>query len=214
MSEEATKEEKTLGFNPSTTAVILVEFQEQWTGKGLYNRLIKSQLEPRRVVENTRELVRVARDAGVHVVHAPLILDPQNKRGWLAHLTGARFFTKDTPKAQFTPGVYEQGDLVAKGRYAFDPFVGSDLEEVLREHGIKTGLFTGFATDQCPAKGLRTALSRGLDGYLVSDCTATFTALQQRRTERGFADRSVMSWEIISELETRQAIRPPSVTSE
>ena len=200
MDERANARETTMELDPSTTAVVLVEFQNQWTAPGLYNSLIKGQLESRGVVGNARGLVRAAREAGARIVHAPLVLDPQNKRGRLAHLTGARFFTKGTPKAELTPGLYEEGDLLVSGRYGFDPFVGSDLEELLRGHGVRTVVFAGFATDQCPARGVRTAQDNGFDGYLVSDCTATFTGFQQRRAEREFGSRTVSKREVLSAL--------------
>jgi nicotinamidase-related amidase len=194
-----------MDLHPPTTALVLVEFQNQWTAPGLYNSLVKGQLGSRGVVENARGLARAARGAGGLVVHAPLILDPENKRGWLARATGARVFTKGTPKAEITPGLYAEGDPVVGGRHGFDPFVGSDLEEILRGSGIRTALFAGFATDQCPAKGLRTALGRGFEGYLVSDCTATFTGFQQRRAERAFGRRTVSSGDVLAALGSRPA---------
>ncbi|MBA2618073.1 MAG: isochorismatase family protein, partial [Rubrobacter sp.] len=104
MDEKTKARETTMELDPSNAAVVLVEFQNQWTAPGLYNSLIRGQIESRGVVENTRRLVRAAREAGARIVHAPLILDPQNKRGGLARLTGARFFTKGTPRAELTPG--------------------------------------------------------------------------------------------------------------
>ena len=206
MDESAKVRETTMELDPSTTAVVLVEFQNQWTAPGLYNSLIKGQLEPRGVVENTRGLVRAAREGGARIVHAPLIFDPRNKRGRLAHLTGARCFTKGTPKAELTLGLYEEADPVVRGRYGFDPFVGSDLEELLRGHGVRTVVFAGFATDQCPAKGVRTARGKGFDSYLVSDCTATFTGFQQRRAEREFGPRTVSKREVLSALVSKRQV--------
>ena len=61
------------------SAVVLIEFQNQWTNKGLYHWLIKGQLTSRNVLANTITLVDEARKKGVKIIHAPLIIDPENK---------------------------------------------------------------------------------------------------------------------------------------
>ncbi len=80
------------------TAIVLVEFQKQWTEKGLFNQLIKHQLVSRNVVRNTQRLVANAREKSITIIHAPLVVDLYNKKGWLAYLTFGRIFTKDTWK--------------------------------------------------------------------------------------------------------------------
>ncbi len=102
------------------SALILVEFQKQWTEPGLYHFLIRRQLQSRDVVQKTLRLVRESRDLGTRIVHVPLVIDPQNKRGLLAHLTFGQVFTLGSRKSELTSGTYEEGDLVVKGRYAFD----------------------------------------------------------------------------------------------
>ena len=184
------------------SAIVLVEFQNQWTEKGLYHRLIKRQLRSKNVLENTRTLVREARESGVKIIHAPLVIDPEKKRGWLAHLTFGGVFTKDTWKSEFTEGVYEEGDLVVEGRYTFDAFTGSNLEQLLRDNQIERIFLCGFTTDQCVAKTMRTALNKGFDSFLVSDCTATLNGFLQRRTESSFRGRVVDSREVLDVIVT------------
>ncbi len=190
--------------NESETAIVLVEFQKQWTEKGLFNWLIRHQLESRDVVKNTQRLVTRARENGVTVVHAPLVVDSQSRKGWLAHLTFGRVFTRDTWRTEPVPGLFEEGDLIAYRRYynfsAFDAFFNSGLEQILNEQGIKKIFICGFATNQCPAKTLRTALRRGFDPYMVSDCTATFNGFFQGNTERKFRERTVTSRELLAGL--------------
>ena len=180
------------------SAVVLIEFQNQWTCKGLYNWIIKGQLTSRNVVANTLTLVDEARKRGIKIIHAPLIVDPENKRGWLAWLTFGKVFTKDTPKAEIMKGLDRKGDIHIKGRYAFDAFVGSNLEQVIQENEIETLLICGFTTDQCVAKTMRTALEKGFNPYLVSDCTATMNAFFQWKTERKFRDRVIAYADILN----------------
>lgn len=130
------------------------------------------------------------RGNSVQIVHAPLIIDPQNKKGFLAHITFGKIFTKDTWKSEFVDGIYEDGDIVAKGRYGFDAFIGSNLEQILKEKEIENVFFCGFVTDQCVEKTLKTALVRGFNAFMVSDCTATFSEFLQKRTERKYKNRT------------------------
>ncbi|NOY57939.1 MAG: cysteine hydrolase [Calditrichaeota bacterium] len=186
-----------MNVDENKSAIVLIEFQNQWTQEGLYHRLIKGQLESRRVLENTATLVHAAREGGMRIVHAPLIIDPKNKKGWLAHLTFGRVFTKDSHKSEITPGLFMENDLVVKGRYAFDAFVGSNLEQLLNDHSIDTLFFCGFITDQCIAKTMKTALQKGFDGYLVSDCTATVNGFLQKKSEKRFRERVVNHQDVL-----------------
>jgi nicotinamidase-related amidase len=135
-------------------------------------------------VQRAHETDRAAGSVGLTVVHAPLRIDPDSKEGWLATLTFGHVFTAGTEKAEFTPGIYDEGDLVAEGRYAFDAFAGSDLAEILEGRDVRTVFLGGFTTDQCVARSVRTALDRGYDASVLTALTATYSALPQRRTER------------------------------
>ena len=180
-----------MNIEKSKSAIVLIEFQKQWTGKGLYHWLIKGQLASRNVLENTITLVNEARKSGIKIIHAPLIIDPENKKGWLAWLTFGKVFTKGTRKAEIMEGLLKEGDIPVTGRYAFDAFVGSNLEQVIKDSGIETLFICGFTTDQCVAKTMRTSLKKGINGYLVSDCTATMNGFFQWKTERKFRDNIV-----------------------
>lgn len=100
-------------------------------------------------------------------------------------------------KAEITPGLFDKSDFIAQRKYynlkAFDAFFESGLEQVLKNHAIKNLFICGFATGQCPARTLRTALRKGFNAYLVSDCTATFNGSFQRMAEHKHSDRVVTS---------------------
>ena len=191
-------------FDKDKTAIVLVEFQKQWTEKGLFNSLIKNQLESRDVVKTTQMLVKEARKLGIKIIHAPLIVDPDNKKGWMSYPSFGMAFTKGTWKSEFVPDLFEEGDLIAKREYynykAFDAFYNSSLEETLQNHNIKNMFICGFATDQCPVKTLKTAELKGFNPFLVSDCTATFNSSSQRKAEIKYSKRVVTSSEILDSL--------------
>ncbi len=53
-------------------------------------------------------------------------------------------------------------------------FIGTDLEKILREKGIKTLVIVGLTTDHCVSTTVRMAGNLGFTVYVVSDATATF----------------------------------------
>ncbi len=187
----------------SNSAVVLIEFQRQWTDPGLYHWLIRNQLDSRSVLEHARRLTVAARRHGAAVIHAPLVIDPGNRRGWLAHLTLGKVFTKGTPRSEISRGLFETGDLVVGGRTAFDAFVGSDLEEIIRAGDFKHLFFCGITTEFCVAMTMRTAVSLGFQSTLISDCTATLNRRIQRRVEREFEPNVLTANDLIERLTDR-----------
>lgn len=172
-------------------ALVLVEYQRQWTERGLFRWMVRTVLKRNNVIQNTIDLTREARALGVPVIHAPFVVDPDNKRGLYAHLTRGLFFRKGSRKAEIDLRVLEDSDYVAVGRTTFNAFDGSDLEDILRRQGITRILISGFATDQCALKTLRSALKKGFDAYLAADCCATFSAKRQGKTEKKLGRRAV-----------------------
>ncbi len=53
-------------------------------------------------------------------------------------------------------------------------FIGTDLEEQLRNKGITTLVIVGLTTNHCISTSVRMAGNLGFETYLVSDATATF----------------------------------------
>ena len=168
------------------TAVVLIEFQKTWTEKGFLNWLIREEYKSRNVLDNTANLVRKARKFGFSVIQAPLILDKEDKDRYkkvplFPRLLGG--FTKGTWKEEFTEGIYENTDIVVKGRCSFDATECSNLEEILKQKGIKNILFCGFTTDVCVELTMKTLIAKGYNCILVSGCTAARNHAIQKEVE-------------------------------
>ncbi len=176
------------------TAILLIEFQKTWTEKGIFHRIIKKELLSREVISNARKVVTAARDRGVKVFQAPLILDKTDKTRYKKTPFPARLFkrfTKGTWKAEFTDGIYEDTDIVVKGRYGFDACEGSDLEQLLKENNIKNIYVCGFTTDHCVKETMNSLNKKGYNCVLVSDCTAARHNKLQKKIENELETISV-----------------------
>ena len=53
-------------------------------------------------------------------------------------------------------------------------FIGTDLEEVLREKGFETLVVTGFTSNHCVSTTVRMASNLGFKTYVISDATAAW----------------------------------------
>ena len=169
-------------------AILLIEFQKTWTEKGIFRKIIKKEYKQRNVLNNTKKMIEAARDKGVAVIQAPLILDKKsknyNKTPFPARLL--KRFTKGTWKAEFTDEIYESTDLVIEGRYGFDATKGSNLEEILKKNNVKTIFVAGFTTDHCVKETMHSLINKGFDCVMVSDCTATKNNKLQKKIENEF----------------------------
>lgn len=163
-------------------AIIMVEFQNIWLdSKGDLNPLIKNQLEKKKAIEKSIELVNKARENSIKLIYAPLSYSAgypeiapdqlginyhlRNKKRLEAGSFGAEFYPATAPK---------EGDYIARGRVGVSSFVGSNLEQILRAGGYTTIAVTGFATHICVESLIRDAYDRGYKVILLDDDVAAF----------------------------------------
>jgi len=92
-------------------------------------------------------------------------------------------FIANTWKAEFTEDIFKDGDILVKGRCAFDACEGSNLEEMIAKLGVKHLLFCGFTTEHCVEMTMQTLQQKGYDCTLVADYTATKNKRLQRKVE-------------------------------
>ncbi|MEU5539210.1 isochorismatase family protein, partial [Streptomyces sp. NPDC020362] len=67
------------------------------------------------------------------------------------------------------PAVAPQPDDIVLDKCSADSFLDTPLDGLLREHGVRRVVVTGFATEYCVDSTSRSALSHGYDLVLVAD---------------------------------------------
>lgn len=140
----------------------------------------------RRVVEANRRLFEWCRGAGIPIVHLLTSYrdvdeirsnpfwrtraeNPDNPR---KHVL--RHNLAGTPGCTIMPEVYDAGkDRVVDTKKRYDCFVGTDLDFLLRTHGVNTLLVTGVNTNSCVLSTVTAACSRDYATIVVEDCVDT-----------------------------------------
>ena len=166
--------------DPSHTAVVLIEYQNDFTSEGgTLHAAVAPVMESTGMLENTVELVEKARAAGATSVHTPISFAPgygeisDRPYGILAGVVDSNSFVKGTWGAEIIKDLEPQdGDILIEGKRGFDAFASTNLDFILRSKGITTMALGGFLTNCCVESTMRTGYERGYQVYTLTDCLA------------------------------------------
>lgn len=171
--------------NPAETALILVDFQYPFTnpdGANYHN--IKKELDDKRLLDRTVDLVKKARSAGVLVVHITegythdyREVDATNPGGFHRGQILRQAWkvgTKET--SYYEPLLPAEGDkdLFLPPRIQTTAFGGTGLDQILRSKGIKNVAVAGFTTDVCDYATVTSAYDLGYHVYALRDAMASY----------------------------------------
>ncbi|MCX8186113.1 MAG: cysteine hydrolase [Sulfolobales archaeon] len=176
-------------FKADETAIVLIEFQNDFCKPGypLYPG-IEAVLNGYKVIENTVELVKVARSKGVLIVGCPIVFESDYKDlgldfGIKANVKKLGVFRKGTKGSEFIDELKPYVDIYVEGKRGLDGFHGTNLDMILRYRGIKNVAIAGFLTNVCVESTARTAYDLNYKVIIVKDCTAAMSWEEQRYAE-------------------------------
>jgi nicotinamidase-related amidase len=169
-----------MGVDPRSTAVVLIEFQNDFTSEGgALHGAVEGVMDSTNMIENTKKLVEEARSSGATIIHAPIrfadgyheITD--HPYGILAGVVDNKAFVKDTWGADFVDDLTPAADdIVIEGKRGLDTFASTNLDFILRSKGIETVALGGFLTNCCVESTMRSAYEKGFDVITLTDCVA------------------------------------------
>jgi nicotinamidase-related amidase len=166
--------------DPKRTAVVLVEYQNDFTSEGgALHAAVREVMDRTGMLENTRRLVEAARAAGATIVYAPIAYVPGYSElalhpyGILKGVVDAGAFVKGEWGAEIVDVLAPQeGDVVIEGKRGLDSFSTTNLDFILRGRGITTIALSGFLTNCCVESTMRTGYEKGYHVITLSDCLA------------------------------------------
>jgi len=131
------------------------------------------------MLENTRQVVAAARDAGAVVMHAPITFAEgyheltRHPYGILKGVVDGNAFVKGSWGAAIADEMAPQdGDIVVEGKRGLDTFASTNLDFMLRSKGIETLVLGGFLTNCCVESTMRSGYENGYHVVTLSDCVA------------------------------------------
>jgi len=166
--------------HPTKTAVVLFLFQNKFTTEnGVLHNAVKATMEATGMLAHTREVVDVARAAGVTVVHSPIQFVAgyqeitSHPYGILKGVVDTNAFVKGSWGADIVDDLEPaNGDIVLEGKRGLDAFASTNLDFILRSKGIDTIALSGFLTNCCVESTMRSAYERGYQVITLTDCVA------------------------------------------
>ncbi|MDX6297026.1 MAG: ureidoacrylate peracid hydrolase [Nocardioidaceae bacterium] len=169
-----------MSIDPSTTAVVLIEYQNDFTTDGgVLHEAVSAVMDKTDMLTNTKRVVEKARDAGATVMYAPITFAEgynelsSHPYGILKGVVDGNAFVKDSWGAAIVDELApEAGDILIEGKRGLDTFASTNLDFILRSKGIKTLVLGGFLTNCCVESTMRSGYENGYQVITLSDCVA------------------------------------------
>lgn len=173
---------------PEKTAVVLIEFQNDFTSEGgALHGAVKGVMASSNMLENAVDAATKARELGVTIIHAPISFAEgyyeisSHPYGILKGVVDNNAFRKGSWGAEIIEVLKpEAKDIVVEGKRGLDTFASTNLDFILRSRGITNIALGGFLTNCCVESTMRTGYEKGYNVFTLVDCVAATSEEEQQ----------------------------------
>jgi nicotinamidase-related amidase len=136
-------------------------------------------------VAPARRLLDAARAGGYLVIHTAVINElGQNSAAWTSFWGEPSVTLAGSWGAAHVDELAPRADEPVIVKYAYDAFVGTNLDTMLRSRGIDTVVMAGADLNVCVADTLHHAFALGYGVVGVADCLSCFSKRDRRHAEQ------------------------------
>ena len=161
---------------PNSTALLIIDVQ-----KGLDDPYYGIRCYPE-AEQNMRRILAGWRDQKRPVVHVQhLSVNPESP------------LYPDKPGCAIKEEVQPVGGELLFQKNVNSAFIGTGLEDYLKEQSIDTLLIVGLTTEHCVSTSVRMAANLGFDVWVVDDATAAFDCVDHTGTHHKAEDVHAIS---------------------
>lgn len=171
-------------YTPASTAILLTDpYNDFMTPGGKLYDAIKDVAAANNMFANLEQLLSAGRALGMrvfvlphHRAHTddyagwehvnPAQQDAHERQAFAVDSWGGEFNTTYGPK---------DGDIVVKEHWGFSGFANTDLDELLKQHGIQNLVCVGMIANACVESTARYGMELGYAVTLVRDATSAFS---------------------------------------
>lgn len=187
--------EEALKLNPTETAVVFIEYQNEFTTEGgALHDAVKDCMVATGTLGNSRKIMDAAREAGAIIVHVPIVFEPGHSAiakkpyGILAGIKDGELFKEGEWGAEICDLMKPaDSDIICKGKTGLCGFQSTNLDFLLRQNDVKNVVLGGYLTNCCVESSMRSAYELGYKVYTMKDCcAATSVAAQEAAYEHTF----------------------------